>query len=252
MAPAGFILNAFNPNESNRRIRVAHVVACDLRCVTHFTDTRVPMVLFGSSSSGTTAWFGAARGGNLAEIENGLARGIKVDAKSTEHSRTALWLASAGGHASVVTRLIEANARLDYHDVGLDNDTALHIAAYKGHAEVVRILIAAGAAPHVKNANGRTARDLTAVNGSNVSAKTLDAIRASLEGRSGTGVQPSQETVPQAVADEQEEQEGVSCGGASPTTNRAALARARASRRSSGSPEPMRSSGPPKEEQPRA
>ena len=198
--------------------------------------------LFSGPSGGTAtaskSWFGAAQTGNLEEIENGLARGIKVDARSTEHSRTALWLASAAGHGSVVTRLIEANACLDCHDVGLDNDTPLHIAAFKGHAEVVQILVAAGAAPHAKNSNGRTARDLTAANVSNVSAKTVDAIRAILEGRSANGmpeVQPSQ-----AVADEQE---GVSPGGTSPTTNRAALARARASRRSGGSPDPrMRSS----------
>ena len=195
----------------------------------------------GGTATASKSWFSAAQSGNLEEIENGLARGVKVDARSTDHSRTALWLASASGHGSVVTRLIEANACLDCHDIGLDNDTPLHIAAFKGHTEVVQILVAAGAAPHAKNANGRTARDLTAV--SNVSAKTVDAIRAILEGRSANGmpeVQPSQEAVPQAVADEQEE--GVSPGGTSPTKNRAALARARASSRSGGSPDPMRSS----------
>ena len=124
--------------------------------------------LFASPSGTATAsksWFGAAQSGNLEEIENGLARGVKVDARSTDHSRTALWLASASGHGSVVTRLIEANACLDCHDIGLDNDTPLHIAAFKGHTEVVQILVAAGAAPHAKNANGRTARDLTAASG---------------------------------------------------------------------------------------
>ena len=98
--------------------------------------------LFGSPSGTATAsnlWFGAAQSGNLEEIENGMARGVKVDARSTDHSRTALWLASAAGHGSVVTRLIEANGRWS-----LDNDTPLHISAFKGHAEVVQILVAAG------------------------------------------------------------------------------------------------------------
>lgn len=201
--------------------------------------------LFSSQSGKATAsmsWFGAAQTGNLKEIDNGLALGMKVDARSKDHSRTALWLASAAGHGSVVTRLIEANACLDCQEVGLDNDTPLHIAAFKGHTEVVQILVAAGAAPHVKNANGRTARDLTAV--SDASAKTKDAIRAILESRSTNWmpeVQPSQEAVPQGVADEQEE--SVSPGGTSPTTNRAALARARASRRAGGSPDPKRRYG---------
>ena len=132
-------------------------------------------------------WFGAARNASLADIESGLARGVKVDALcSWRHGRTALWLASFGGHASVVSRLIEANARVDCQDIGLDDDTPLHAAVYNGHAEVVQILIKAGASSHVKNANGKTARDLAAArfaaNGNNVSAH---AILALLEGKCG-------------------------------------------------------------------
>ena len=126
-------------------------------------------------------WFDAARNGDLVEIEKGLTLAKKADAESTEYGRTALWLASAGGHASVVTRLIEANARLDCHDSGMEGDTPLHIAAFKGHAEVVQLLITAGASPQVTNANGRTAGDLVARN-SDVSAKTNEAVRAILEG----------------------------------------------------------------------
>ena len=128
-------------------------------------------------------WFGAARNGGLADIESGLARGVKVNALcSWRHGRTALWLASSGGHASVVTRLIEANANVNLHDIGLDDNTPLHAAVYNGHAEVLQILIKAGAAPHVKNANGKTARDLAATkfaaNGNNVSAQAREAVLA--------------------------------------------------------------------------
>ena len=137
-------------------------------------DVRNHMVL----QNDMIMWFRAARNGFSEDIESGLARGVKVDALCAwRHGRTALWLASSGGHASVVTRLIEANASVNCHDIGLDDDTPLHAAAYNGHAKVLQILIKAGAAPHVKNANGKTARDLLA-------PQAREAVLALLEGES--------------------------------------------------------------------
>ena len=131
--------------------------------------------LFASPSGTATAsksWFGAAQSGNLEEIENGLARGVKVDARSTDHSRTALWLASASGHGSVVTRLIEPTMlRLSRH--WSRHDTGC-LAAFKATPKLCRS--SSRPVQHcTQECQREDARDLTAV--SNVSAKTVDAIR---------------------------------------------------------------------------
>lgn len=53
---------------------------------------------------------------------------------------TALHLASANGHVSVVARLL-ADHRLNASIVDVNGNTALHWASYAGHGEVVRHLM---------------------------------------------------------------------------------------------------------------
>ena len=59
-----------------------------------------------------------------------------------DHDRTALHLASQGGHADVVAALLSAGALPDATDAG--GRTALHFACASGHARVAEQLIAAG------------------------------------------------------------------------------------------------------------
>lgn len=171
------------------------------------------MGLFGSSTA--PEWFGAAKRGNLELVDASLAKGQKLDARSGEYGRTALWLAAANGHAPVVERLLQAGARTDLSDQGLDNDTPLHAAAQRGQVSIVRMLVAAGAAPYLKNDNQKTAHDLAW--GPDPAAVE---IRAILEGGA------AESTLTSAAVLEPEEDEA--CARA--TINVAALARARSSR----------------------
>jgi len=99
---------------------------------------------------------------------------------------TALWNASALGHAGVVQILLDAGAsvrgemhgaaRMGRENVlnvilasGIDvnhltepeNFTALMIGSHNGQVEVVKVLLAAGASVHLKDSKGRTALSLT-------------------------------------------------------------------------------------------
>jgi hypothetical protein len=144
--------------------------------------------LFGSTAS--PEWASAARNGRLDVVEAVLERGQKVDARTSQYGRTALWLASDGGHVSVVARLLAANADATRCDVGVEDDAPLHRAAYRGHPEVVRLLLAAGAAPYQRNASGRTPLDFTNV----IAGKGQAEARAILEESAGTGVVFVQDT----------------------------------------------------------
>ena len=176
------------------------------------------MGLFGSSTP--PEWFAAAKSGNLELVDALLAKGQKADARSAEYGRTALWLAAVNEQAPVVERLLQAGARTDARDVGLDNDTPLHAAAQRGRVSIVRMLVAAGAAPYLKNDNQRTAHDLAW----GPSPAAVE-IRAILEGG-------AVERTPTTSAALLEREEDKAC--ATATMNVAALARAR-SRRGSGS-----------------
>ena len=146
----------------------------------------VPKSLFGSSAS--PEWASAATRGCLEIVEAALERGQKIEAKC-KFGRTALWLASDGGHVSVVARLLEAGAQTDIpsHD---ENDAPLHRAAYRGHPAIVRLLLAAGAAPYQRNVNGRTPLDLTHV----IDGRGQAEARAILEESAGTGADFVQDT----------------------------------------------------------
>jgi ankyrin repeat protein len=76
----------------------------------------------------------------------------------TQHGDTALLLAAAAGHLSIVDRLLAAQADKDtQNEFG---DTALIIASRNGDVSLVKRLLAAGAATRIRNHDRETAADV--------------------------------------------------------------------------------------------
>lgn len=91
-----------------------------------------------------------------------------------EDERTALMLATEGGHADVVDLLLQRGADADARDKY--GRTPLLLAASKRRLEITRILLEAGADPNAANTWNQTALYLAGVNGSlEIAAQLVDA-----------------------------------------------------------------------------
>ena len=75
-----------------------------------------------------------------------------------EYNPTPLYWAARNGHATVVTKLLQANAAVDAAKA--DGYTPLHKAAWKGHAAVAELLLQANASPTAVSESGKTPPDL--------------------------------------------------------------------------------------------
>lgn len=79
------------------------------------------------------------------------------DIEAVSRNRTALCMASAGGHVDIVEILLQAGANVDAAPKG---GTPLCLAAEAGYASVLQALLDGGADVSEKRADGRSALDL--------------------------------------------------------------------------------------------
>ena len=139
-----------------------------------------------SDARAKQVWLSAAEAGNLGIIELALSqeRSPKAQDKWLNQraawGRTALWLASHGGHLPVVKALLGARASTEKGD-RLDGSRPLHAAVYHGHHTVVCALCEAGADVHAANFYGRTPWDLIAVSLTPISVLDPSEQRAGLD-----------------------------------------------------------------------
>jgi hypothetical protein len=107
--------------------------------------------------------FDAARAGNASAVRDILETGGKKFIDALVDDQSALIVAVAGGHVSVVKELIEHNA--DVNRPAADQTTALMKAAEFGNQEIVAMLLAAGADPSARNSELKTASDIADTQG---------------------------------------------------------------------------------------
>lgn len=104
----------------------------------------------------STAFFDAARTGNVAALKEHLANGQDIDAKQNGNVH-AIGLAALFGHVEAVEFLIRNGANVDQQT--RDGGTALHGASFLGRTNVVKALLKAGAKVDIRNNSGITALD---------------------------------------------------------------------------------------------
>ena len=100
----------------------------------------------------------AAKRGNLAFLEEGLANKVSVNGLDKAGSTPLIW-ASHGGHLSCMTVLLK-QPRCEINVQNKLGDTALHSAAWKGHSQAVEMLLEKGARTDLKNKDNKTAYEL--------------------------------------------------------------------------------------------
>ncbi|CAE7027929.1 ANKRD50 [Symbiodinium sp. KB8] len=96
----------------------------------------------------------AAWRGSTAEVESMLQLPVDPDLTNKD-GRTALMMASRGGHVDIVCLLLEAGASKDVKDI--DWHTALMASSTTGHAEIVRLLLESSAEKDLADKEGCTA-----------------------------------------------------------------------------------------------
>jgi ankyrin repeat protein len=96
----------------------------------------------------------AARGGDLARLQELIDSGFDVDCE-LKYGASALLLAAGRGEAEVVRMLIKAGAKVNRRNKF--GDTPLLEAVQRGFPEVVKTLVEAGAEINIPHGNGNTA-----------------------------------------------------------------------------------------------
>ncbi|KAL5565877.1 hypothetical protein UlMin_029041 [Ulmus minor] len=120
----------------------------------------------------------AARYDDLDDIISLASAGVSLDSKDSQ-GRTALHMASANGHLSIVEFLI--SRKVDVNAVNEEKNTPLHWACLNGHIEVVKKLILAGANVGVLNSHERTPIDEAVNRGKMDIIDAINAAEAELE-----------------------------------------------------------------------
>ena len=104
-------------------------------------------------------WWGAARNGNEETLNDMLAVGGPVLARTVDESRrSALHFAAALGRAQLVTNLLAAGAEVDLADK--EGYTPLHMAAGYLHTSTISALLEGGADPEQKDKQARSPLEL--------------------------------------------------------------------------------------------
>ena len=115
------------------------------------------------ASRGSMPVHKAAAGGHADVVTALVQAGHNKDAKDTKNSYTALHVASQGGHEEVVRVLVQAGADTEAKDKsGL---TSLYLAVHHGHAQPASVLLQAGANPKCESKSGLTALHMAVVAG---------------------------------------------------------------------------------------
>lgn len=123
-----------------------------------------------------------------------LALGAPVDEIEPEMERTALLLASAGGHVRTVDLLLDAGAEANESD--RFGRTALYLAVEGGHVEALRRLLRAHANPNFADYNGHTPLHVAAIRGCELSVRLLleaGALEDLLDNQGKTPIELAQE-----------------------------------------------------------
>lgn len=107
----------------------------------------------------STIW-GAARDGDVRDLERHLRGGESVNIKSEHDGGSLLTLAAVAGQVDACKFLLQKGA--DVRAKSDDGSTPLHGAAFFGHVEVVELLIEAGADLDAENKDGETPLDAAA------------------------------------------------------------------------------------------
>ncbi len=100
----------------------------------------------------------AAGEGNIEAVNQHIAAGTDLNAKSDGDGWTPLHFAAFGGHKEIAELLIGSGAEVNAK--GLGGYTPLLHAAYSGHKEVAELLIAKGADVNAKDDDDQTPLDL--------------------------------------------------------------------------------------------
>ncbi len=107
-------------------------------------NTKLAKTIVTSPTDNRRALLHAAAFGDLATVSKLLEQGVSANAKARDRkARTALILASAGGHTEIVDTLITNEAKINERD--LTGHTALNWAAMRGHIKTVSLLLKKGA-----------------------------------------------------------------------------------------------------------
>ena len=131
----------------------------------------------------------AAKAGDFAAKTAALDAGAGVDCTAQDWSRrTPLFLAARGGHASVVTLLLERGAH--FNEEEYKGETPLNAAVEHGHAHVLRLLLQHGADPNAKSFAGRTPLHLSFIRGKESVANVLLERGANIHAKDDGGRTP--------------------------------------------------------------
>ncbi len=147
------------------------------------------VVLGASALSGQQASLhDAARTGDLAAVQALVGKNPELATAKDASGRTALHVASAGGHAGVVGYLLSLAGEVDTADN--TGATALHLAAANGHDEVTRLLIEKKANVNAQDAGRETPLAKACARGLVPVATRLLAVGASVDTANGYGRTP--------------------------------------------------------------
>ena len=155
------------------------ILAGDLKRVADELD-REPALLESHSADGWTPLHVAAYFGPQAIAELLLARGAKVDSRSTNAMKnTPLHAAVAGQKKNLVKLLLDHQADVNARQEG--GWTAIHAAAQNGDRELMELLLAHGADPKHRADNNQSAIDLALLKGHQEIVELLEELTSGLQ-----------------------------------------------------------------------
>ncbi|XRB14766.1 hypothetical protein RI054_09g46060 [Pseudoscourfieldia marina] len=128
-----------------------------------------------------------------------LLKDTRIDGAVAWDNKTALHMAAANGHASIVDVLVERGADVDVPNA--EGSTALHWACVNGQAQVARKLVDAGASVAVLNKSSRTPLDEA------IAHNRIEVVEA-LQGSLGMGLAESDRVDPEQAGTEDANQGG--------------------------------------------